>query len=248
MANPYFRQLPSFEYVNRLPDSKISDYIEVKNLFKRGEIRQDIVQNAAFFEKYKIIGNDRPDNVAYEVYGDSSLDWVVLLSNNILNIQTEWPLTQESFDTYLREKYGIGFNTEEEIYNQIYNGIHHHETIEVKNSQGVTILPAGLEVPEKVIDTKKGSPTFGELIPYNISYYDDFTEEKNITVSDITIPITNYEYEDKIENEKRNIFVLKPKYLSIVFDDMKEIMVYEEGSSQYKTRTLKTADNIRLYS
>ncbi len=156
MANPYFRQLPSFEYVSRLPDAKIGDYIEVKNLFKRGNIRPDIFQNVAFFEKYKIEGDDRPDNVAFKVYDDSTLDWVILLSNNIVNIQTEWPLTQNSFDTYLREKYGVGLTTEEDIYNNIYNGIHHYETPEFKNSQGVVIVPEGLEVPED----------------YSISFYD----------------------------------------------------------------------------
>lgn len=247
MANPYFRKLPSFEYVSRLPDAKISDYIEVKNLFKRGILRSDIFENLAFFEKYKITGDDRPDNVAYNVYDDSTLDWVILLSNNIVNIQSEWPLTQNSFDTYLREKYGRGYSTEEEIYNNIYNGIHHYETIEIKNSQRVTILPSGLQVPEKILDTRKGSSTFGKLVPYFVSYYDDYTQEKNIEVYDVTVPITNYEYEEKLENEKRNIYVLKPRYLNVVLDDIDDIMTYKNGSSQYISSNLKRADNIRLF-
>ena len=65
----YFRQVPNLEYVNRLPDAKIGDYALVKNLFKRGKLREDIFQNLAFFTKYQIKGDDRPDNVAYEVYG-----------------------------------------------------------------------------------------------------------------------------------------------------------------------------------
>lgn len=233
MPNPYFRKLPSFEYVSRNPNSKIGDYIEVKNLFKRGNLRPDIFQNVTFFEKYKITGNDRPDNVAYEVYNDSTLDWVILLSNNIINIQSEWPLTQESFDEYLRIKYGSGLETEEEIYNNIYNGIHHYETIEVKNSRGVTVIPAGLIVQEESFQ--------------NFSYYDDITESLE-TILDATIPITNYEYEEKIENEKRNIFVLKARYLNIVLDDMEEMMKYKEGASQNLSDTLKRADNIRLFN
>lgn len=227
----YFRNLPSFEYVSRLPDAKIGDYIQVKNLFKRGNIRPDIFQNVAFFEKYKIVGDDRPDNVAYEVYEDSKFDWIVLLSNNIVNIQTEWPLTQESFDTYLREKYGVGLTTEEEIYNNIYNGVHHYETEEVKNSQGVTIVPAGLQVDSE----------------FSVSYYDFFIDQQ-VDSGNIAIPVTNYEYEEKLENEKRNIYVLKPRYLNIIRDDLSNMMAYKEGSSQYKTETLKRADNIRLYS
>lgn len=233
MSNPYFRKLPSFEYVSRLPNAKISDYIEVKNLFKRGKIRPDIFENVAFFEKYKIIGDDRPDNVAYEVYNDSTLDWIILLSNNIMNVQTEWPLTQTSFDSHLREKYGVGLTTEEEIYYNIYSGAHHYETVEIKNSQDVIIIPKGLEVP------------FDYALGW--SYYDEFTESQNL-ISNATITITNYEYEEKIENKKRNIYILKPRYLNIILDDIENIMTYKEGATQNVSDTVKRADNIRLYS
>ena len=127
MSN-YFNQVPNFEYVSRLPDAKIGDYFVVKNFFKRGKLREDIIQNVSVFEKYKIQGDDRPDNVAFDFYGDSKLDWVVLLSNNILNIQTEWPLVQNNFDSFLLNKYGD--------YDTLYNGIHHYESLEIKNSAG----------------------------------------------------------------------------------------------------------------
>lgn len=244
----YFKNLPELDYVSRLPNTRISDYIRVKNLFKRGKIRDDIFKKVSFFERYKIKGNDRPDNVAYEIYQDASLDWVVLLSNNILNIQTEWPLTQQEFDEYLHRKYGnvdsvFKYNNPngldisqiaqpgyEETVQVIFGGIHHYETVEIKNSQGVTIVPAGMEVAED----------------YSITYYEETIGAYNIAM-DITTPITVYEYEEKLENAKRNIFILKADYLGIVLNDMKEIMKYEEGSSQYVTRTLAKADNIRLY-
>jgi hypothetical protein len=219
----YFQRVPDFNYVSRLPDSKIGDYVRVKNLFKKGKLREDIFQNLAFFEKYKIVGDDRPDNVAFEVYDDSSLDWIVLLSNNVLNIQSEWPLPQTDFDRFVLDKYGD--------YDTLYNGIHHYETIEIKNTQGVTIVPAGLQVASS----------------YSISYYDFFTDLQ-VTTGNLATPITNYEYEEKVENDKRNIFLLKPRYLNIVFDDMEEIMQYKKGSTQFVSENLKTGDNIRLYS
>ena len=219
----YFQRVPDFNYVSRLPDSKIGDYIRVKNLFRKGKLREDIFQNLSFFEKYKIIGNDRPDNVAFEVYGDSKLDWVILLSNNILNIQSEWPLPQTDFDRFLLDKY--------DDYNTLYNGIHHYETIEIKNTKGVTIVPAGLQVDSS----------------YSVSYYDFFTDLQ-VTTGNLATPITNYEYEEKIDNDKRNIFILKSRYLNIVFDDMEEIMAYKKGSTQYVSESLKTGDNIKLYS
>ena len=219
----YFQRVPDFNYVSRLPDSKIGDYIRVKNLFKKGKLREDIFQNLAFFEKYKIVGDDRPDNVAFEIYNDSSLDWLVLLSNNVLNVQSEWPLPQTDFDRFVLDKYGD--------YDTLYNGIHHYETTEVKNSQGVTIIPAGLQVDSS----------------YSVSYYDFFTDLQ-VTTGNLATPITNYEYEEKIDNDKRNIFILKSRYLNIVFDDMEEIMQYKKGSSQFVSESLKNGDNIKLYS
>ena len=220
----YFKQVPDFEYVSRIAGSKnISDYIAIKNLFKKGKIRDDIFQELAFFEKYKISGNDRPDNVAFEVYRDSKLDWVILLANNILNIQSEWPLLQDDFDRHLVNKYGD--------YNTLYNGIHHYETSEVKNSQGVTIIPLGLEVNS----------------PYTISYYDYITSLQ-VDTGNIAVPVTNYDHEIKLEDAKRNIFLLKKEYLGIITNDMSEIMEYREGATQYVSSTLKRGDNIRLYS
>jgi hypothetical protein len=224
MSN-YFSQVPNFEYVSRLPDAKIGDYAIVKNLFKKGKLREDIFQNLAFFTKYQIKGNDRPDNVAFEVYQDSNLDWLVLICNNILNIQTEWPLPQTDFDRFVLDKYGD--------YDTLYNGIHHYETQEIKNSQGVTMVPAGLQVESD----------------FSISFYDFFIDQQiNISPTVAVLPVTNYEYEEKIENNKRNIFLLKPRYLNIVLDDLQDIMTYREGASQYVSDTLKRADNIRLYS
>ena len=220
----YFRQVPNFEYVSRIAESKnISDYIQVKNFFKKGSLRPDIFQELAFFEKYQIQGNDRPDNVAEDFYGESTLDWVILLSNNIVNIQSEWPLLQDDLDRYLVEKYGD--------YDVLYNGIHHYETSEIKNSQGVTIVPSGLEVSS----------------PYSVSYYDYFIDFQ-VETGNIATPITNYDYEIKLEDAKRNIFLLKKEYLGIITNDMSEIMEYREGATQYVSSTLKRGDNIRLYS
>ena len=218
----YFNYVPDFAYPSRLPDAKISDYIVVKNLFKRGKLREDIYQNIAFFTKYEIIGNDRPDNVAAEVYGDSDLDWVVLISNNIVNVQSEWPLLQNDFDRFMLDKYG----TYEKM-----NATHHYETKEVKNTVGAVIVPEGLQVPSD----------------YSVTYY-DWYQSGEVTRSDITTEVTNYDYEIKKEDAKRNIFLLKNSYLHIIIDDLEEMMEYKKGSTQYVNETLKAAENIKIYS
>ena len=230
MSN-YFRKLPDFEYVSRLPDAKISDYITVKNIFKKNQLSKDIVDEATVFTEYQIRGDDRPDNVAFEIYRDSTLDWLILLCNNIINIQSEWPLLQNDFDRFLLDKYAI-FDTTlyTSAYNYLYSGIHHYETKEIKDSNNVVIVPQGLHVASD----------------YSITYWDNKVNGY-VAQTDVPTPVTNYEYESDIENRKRNIRILKPIYLNIVRDDMKELMTYKKGGTQYVSTTLKKGENIKLY-
>ena len=222
MSNSYFRNIPDFEYVNRTVDGKIiSDYTKVKNLFKRAKIRPDIFENVTFFDKYYIKGNDRPDNVANELYGDSTLDWVILLSNNILSVQSEWPMTQQVFETYLLEKY---------LTIELTEDTHHYESIEIKDPEGKIIFPEGLEVDED----------------QSVTYFDRGSESY-VTINDMVTEVTNYQYEEKLNDKKREIFVLKAKYLNIIIDDLEEMMEYKKGSTQFVSETLKRADNIRLF-
>jgi len=221
MSN-YFSQLPDFEYVSRLPDAKISDYITVKNFFKRGFLREDIFQNLTFFTKYQIQGSDRPDNVAFDFYQDSTLDWLVLISNNIVNIQNEWPISNADFDELMLDKYGS--------YDTLFNGVHHYETIEVKDARDVKIVNAGLKVESD----------------YSVTFFDERAGGMRTVTP--TIPVTNYQYEQKVNEDKRNIYLLQPRYVQVVRDDLEDLMTYREGSTQYMSETLKRADNIRLFS
>ena len=222
MAKQYFRNIPDVDYINRTKDGQfISNYTQVKNFFKRGKLREDIFQDLTVFEKYNIKGDDRPDNVAFELYGDPTLDWVVLLANNIVNVHNEWPLPQVSFEKYILDKYGSLEKLDE---------IHHYESNEVKDTQGVIIFPKGVRVSAA----------------QSVSYHEPMTDEQ-ITVNPISRAVTNYQYEEDVNNKKRRIFLIKSIYLNVVFDDMEEMMVYKEGSTQFVSETLKRADDIRLY-
>ena len=224
MSNPYFRNLPDFAYINRNKDNReTQNYSTVKNFFKRVKLRSDIFENLAFFDKFIVQGDDRPDNVANQIYGDPTLDWVVLLSNNIINIQSEWPLSQADFNTYINEKY----ENEEEL----YGGIHHYEANEVKTSDGKVIIASGTRVG----------------VGQSVSYF-DFGEQQQRTITNIALPVTNYTHEDNLNNKKREIFLLKPIYLNLVFDDLENIMEYKEGSTQFLDETLVKGDDIRLYT
>ena len=221
MAQKYFRYIPDLEYVNRNFDGQnIGDYTKVKNLFKRGRINSDLLNNIANFSQYKIVGDERPDNVAYKYYGDENLDWLVLLTNNILNIENEWPMTQESFQKYMLSKYG----SEQKFYE-----IHHYETQAVFDSQGDLIVPAGLDVPSD----------------YSITFFDDGLQQL-VTVSRVT-EITNLNHEMVKENNKRNIYLLKDYYANIVIDELEQTMPYMKGSTQYISPDLVRGEDIRLF-
>ena len=223
MDKSYFRNVPDFNYVSRLDGQKnISEYNTVKNLFKRARIRDDIFSDLMYFTKYKIVGDDRPDQVAYKLYGDSRYDWVVLLSNNVMNVASEWPMSQVSFYNYMIRKYG----NELKFYD-----VHHYETKEIRDSIGRIVTRAGLEVPKD----------------YVVSYYDAELEGQ-VTTTDSTVSFSNYDYEVSLENDKRNIFVLKPEFLSVIKNDLDEIMPYKEGSSQFVSDSLVQGDDIRLYT
>ena len=222
MANRYFRNIPDFEYVNRTKDGQfISNYTQVKNFFKKGRIREDLFQDLTVFEKYSVKGDDRPDNVAFEIYDDPTLDWVVLTSNNITNVQNEWPLSQKGFEDYILDKY----KTHEKL-----NEIHHYESNEVKDTNGVIIFPKGVRVSAA----------------QSVSYFEPLSEE-SVTVNPISRAVTNFEHEQKVNDDKRRIFLIKPIYLGVVFDDLEEMMIYKEGSTQFVSESLKRADNIRLF-
>ena len=222
MSKKYFSQVPDFQYVSRLPNATISDYITVKNLFKRGKLKENVAADATLFSKYQVKGDDRPDQVAFKFYGDENLDWLVMLSNNILNLQNEWPLLQAEFDRYLIDKY--------ETYENL-NSVHHYETIEIKSSTGVVIVPAGLTVDSN----------------YSVTYFDWITELE-VTENNIVTPITNLEYEEQLDDKKRNIFLLKNEYVGVIKGDMDNFMPYKKGSTEYVSKTLKKAENIKLYS
>ena len=134
----YSRELPELDYQSFLSDSdSSSNYLRVKNLFRRCKLRDDLQSVFTLFNKYEIVEGARPDTVAEELYGDAELDWVVLMTAGIINVRNEWPLSDRQIYNYSLEIYGTQLND-----------VHHYETREVKDANGRLILPKG-----KVVDS-----------------------------------------------------------------------------------------------
>lgn len=217
----YFSNIPNFDYISRVAGAKnINDYITVKNLFKRVKLRDDVFNEMTNFTDYNIFANEKPSDVAYKFYDSENLDWLILMSNNIVNVYEEWPLDQRSFDAYLLDKYGS--------YEGI-NATHHYETEELRDQRGSIIVPEGMRVQAD----------------FSITFRDG-TQDR--TATNFTYEVTNLDYETKIQEERRRIRYLRPELLNLVFDDMRRLLRYKEGSTQYVSGTLKKGDNLRIFS
>ena len=220
----YFRELPTLRYPSFLSDKTSSlDYVDAKNLFRRVKLREDLQSILTLFDKYEIPDGFRPDNVAEDLYGSDTLDYVVIVCAGIVNIRDEWPLSNQDLYEYSENKYGLSGLTD----------IKYYETKLVKDSSGKVILPKG-----KRVDAN-----------FKLSYYDGgITYTNDLTklgtnVASIPNPInaiSNYEYETIRNEEKRNIFVLKNGFLQQFLDDFKEIMTYDESSQRIDDNTAQT--------
>ena len=226
MSN-YFRRLPNLDYPSLLKTRKSNlDFVQTKNLFRRAKVREDLFANFMQFDKYKIVGDERPDNVAEKVYNNSDLDWVVLMANNIIDVYNEWPLTQIQFNEYVNNKYKP----------QELVSIHHHETKEFRDRDNQVIVPAGLIVDENWnMEYLSG----GQIRSINTPSSTSNMSEKPIR------SVTYLEFENRLNEDKRNINIIKPDLIGLFLKDFEGVMKYDK-SSQYINRKLKKAENPRI--
>ena len=209
----YFRELPSILYQSPLSTrSGSNEYVEVKNLFRRVKLRDDLKDSITYLTNYYVRDGFRPDQVAEDLYGSSNLDWVVLHTAGIVNVRDEWPLTSKEIYDYSLNKYGNDLNQ-----------IRYYVTTEVKDSTGNIYLPKG-----KVVDS-------GFTIPDPTS---------STTTLNPVGGVTNYEHESNLNEDKRNLTVLRPSYLELFLSDMRRIMIYSR-SSQYVNNKVVRTENTR---
>ena len=216
--NSYFRQLPNLDYPSLANDRNSAyDYQVVKNIFKRAVVRDDIFDEITAFTKYNVQGDERPDQVAYNFYNDSGLDWVVLTTNNIVHVRDEWPMGNQDFLTYLNAKY-----TEAELSN-----IHHYETKIIRDSSGTLIQPEGKTVPAG----------------YTVNFLDNGVLRSESSLTSFSF----LEHETNLNDDKRNIDILRTEYLGLFLENYADIMEYKP-SKQFVTDKLKKTENPRIIS
>ena len=165
----YFSYLPNVEVrVSSYRINNVDPFKVAKNIFRRIKIREELDDIILGFTQYTIKNNQRPDQVALEVYGDMDLDWVVLLTNNIINLYDEWPMSEDELERYIDSEY------EEDA-----DSVHHWVTQKITDARGRTLVNADRTVPENWTYTRPD----GTAIPKDelvrpISVY-DYESEKN---------------------------------------------------------------------
>jgi hypothetical protein len=210
----YFRELPNLEYQSFLSDSNSSDQYLIVKNLFRRVKLRDDLQNV-----FTVFDKYQiPDGSRPELVAQELYG----------SVQYDWVVIVSAGITRLRDQWPLSdkqvYDYAESIYGNDLNAIHHYETKEVRDSEDRLILPAG-----QIVDAD-----------FNIPNPDD----KNLPNLNPVVGISNYEYEVRRNNDKRSIYVLKPRYLQQVINDTRKAMIYDR-SSQYINDTLIKTENTK---
>ena len=95
----------------------------VTDLMTRVKVREKILDEASLYDKYEVPSGERPEDTAFKHFGSAKYHWVILLTNNITDSFYDWPMSDQTFETFIRDKYSNP------------DAIHHYE---VTTSSGKT--------------------------------------------------------------------------------------------------------------
>lgn len=221
----YFKHLPNILYQSPLSHkTSTSDYINVKNIFRRSKLKDYLAGNVSLFNKYIIEDGERPDTISESLYGSPQYDFVVILAAGITNINHQWPVQDYQIYDIALAKYG----SEEKM-----NENHHYETYEIKDSKGRQILPPDLivDVDFKMDGSSLRYPTnrFTLISQAGNTQLDD-KNEYTVATDNIARPVTNFEHEIQENEKNREIDVLQRGYLTTFVNDMRDIVRYDKHS------------------
>ena len=128
----YFTYFPKIGYDARGIKND-PNFVPITNLLKR--VRKKIeVNNAALFEQYFVRDGDTPESLAHQIYGDSTLHWIILYANYMTNPYYDWPLNYFDLQKYVADKYKNSGGV---------TGTHHYENSngDIVDEPGTLIAP-----------------------------------------------------------------------------------------------------------
>jgi hypothetical protein len=102
MAIDFFSDFPKIAY--SLDDNATQQV--VVDILKRVIIQKEYQENTAYYEEYDIKHGETPEEVSFRFYGTTSLHWLILMVNNIIDPRFGWPISEENLIKQVESKYG----------------------------------------------------------------------------------------------------------------------------------------------
>ena len=195
MSSSYFQVLPKIRYFGTI----------VTNLTARAEFVERLKQVASIYYPYVVRDGETADTIASWYYGDSSFDWLIYMTNNIVDPYTQWPKPDQMFNDYIIKKYG---------------------SIEIAKS---TILFYRKKPEISYISPDNISYSNAMQNNYDASYnYTDIriTPETHATLDDPNdyLAIYAYDYEVEENDNRRNITLIDNAIANKIYNDLRDIM------------------------
>ena len=179
----------------------------VTNIISRFAFEQRLKENSAAFYKYSIQDSDTPEIIAHKYYDNSERHWIVLMFNDIVDAQYDWPLRYENFISYVDSKYTANGAANTTVQTGLawamnINNVHSYYKIIKRTSADGTVIEEKLQVDANTYANVGATSSSITLQSGNI-ITQAVTKEKK----------TYYEYEQEENESKRDIILLKPEFV-----------------------------------
>ena len=205
----YFNYFPKTLYT---ADSKNVDV--VNNITSRFNFEESFKINQKVSYEYEIKDSDTPEIIASKFYGDSERHWIVLLFNNIIDPQFDWPMDYRTLISFIDEKYSANANVNQSGSSWAQSHTKAYYKIETRT----TISTNTITVNEIEIDAN--------------TYANVTSSSSNVTLADgyiITIAVSKdtqsyYDYEMELNESKRSIKLLKPEFVRNVEQEFRQVI------------------------
>ena len=221
----YFKDFPTFFYEYTIKGEK--SLTVVKDITRNIRFRRDILSNITVFDEYDIQEGETPEIIAEKLYGNPEYHWIVMLANDRYDYISDFPLSQAELEQFVYQKYGNYTDNMDSDVREAENAlakfsIHHFET-----SDGTVVFDES-QFPEISFEIRftleNGS---GYLLDENDRQLVTETSiEDPVQVIDsfVKYPVTNWDYENRINEQKRRIKIIPEYLLNKILQDFKDLL------------------------